>query len=44
MSFSFLLFSPPSHHLFAMVYESKGDLQSALQHEKEAYSIYHNQV
>lgn len=33
-----------SHHLLATVYESKGDFRSALQHEKEAYSIYENQV
>uniref|UniRef100_H3DFC0 Clustered mitochondria homolog n=1 Tax=Tetraodon nigroviridis TaxID=99883 RepID=H3DFC0_TETNG len=32
------------HHLLATVYESRGDLQSARQHEKEAYTIYHNQV
>ncbi|XP_034744989.1 clustered mitochondria protein homolog isoform X2 [Etheostoma cragini] len=29
-----------SHHLLATVYESKGEFRSALQHEKEAYSIY----
>lgn len=33
-----------SHHLLATVYERRGDLQSARQHEKEAYTIYHNQV
>lgn len=33
-----------SHHLLATVYESKGEFRSALQHEKEAYSIYNNQV
>nr|XP_046267647.1 clustered mitochondria protein homolog isoform X2 [Scatophagus argus] len=32
------------HHLLATVYESKGEFRSALQHEKEAYSIYKNQV
>ncbi|XP_049448798.1 clustered mitochondria protein homolog [Epinephelus fuscoguttatus] len=33
-----------SHHLIATVYESKGEFRSALQHEKEAYSIYTSQV
>lgn len=33
-----------SHRLLTAVYESKGDLLSALQHEKEAYSIYRSQV
>ncbi|XP_058484297.1 clustered mitochondria protein homolog [Solea solea] len=33
-----------SHHLLATVYETKGDFRSALQHEKEAYSIYKSQV
>ncbi|XP_026227839.1 clustered mitochondria protein homolog [Anabas testudineus] len=33
-----------SHHLLATVYESKGEFRSALQHEKEAYSIYKRQV
>lgn len=33
-----------SHHLLATVYESKGEFRSALQHEKEAYSIYNNKV
>lgn len=33
-----------SHHLLATVYESKGEFRSALQHEKEAYSIYKSQV
>lgn len=33
-----------SHHLLASVYESKGEFRSALQHEKEAYSIYKSQV
>ncbi|XP_046876436.1 clustered mitochondria protein homolog [Hypomesus transpacificus] len=33
-----------SYHMLAMVFESKGDFRSALQHEKEAYSIYKNQV
>ncbi|TNN66420.1 Clustered mitochondria [Liparis tanakae] len=32
-----------SHHLLATVYESKGDFRSALQHEKEALSIYKSQ-
>ncbi|XP_024122380.1 clustered mitochondria protein homolog [Oryzias melastigma] len=32
------------HRLLTAVYESKGDLLSALQHEKEAYSIYRSQV
>ncbi|XP_038565524.1 clustered mitochondria protein homolog [Micropterus salmoides] len=32
------------HHLLATVYESKGEFRSALQHEKEAYSIYKSQV
>lgn len=29
-----------SHHLLSMVYESKGELRLALQHEKEAHLIY----
>lgn len=33
-----------SHHLLATVYESKGEFRTALIHEKEAYSIYNNQV
>ncbi|XP_072301729.1 clustered mitochondria protein homolog [Eucyclogobius newberryi] len=33
-----------SHHLLATLLESKGDFRSALQHEKEAYSIYQSQV
>ncbi|KAM3869170.1 clustered mitochondria protein homolog [Diretmus argenteus] len=33
-----------SHHLLATLYESKGEFRSALQHEKEAYSIYKSQV
>lgn len=33
-----------SHHLLATVYESKGEFRSALQHEREAYSIYKSQV
>ncbi|XP_031136585.1 clustered mitochondria protein homolog isoform X2 [Sander lucioperca] len=33
-----------SYHLLATVYESKGEFRSALQHEKEAYSIYKSQV
>uniref|UniRef100_A0A667ZKA8 Clustered mitochondria homolog n=1 Tax=Myripristis murdjan TaxID=586833 RepID=A0A667ZKA8_9TELE len=33
-----------SHHLLATVYESKGEFRSALQHEKEAYSIYKSQA
>ncbi|XP_035522941.1 clustered mitochondria protein homolog isoform X2 [Morone saxatilis] len=33
-----------SHHLLATVYESKGEFRSALQHEKEVYSIYKSQV
>ncbi|TKS65350.1 Clustered mitochondria protein -like protein [Collichthys lucidus] len=32
-----------SHHLLATVYESKGEFRSALQHVKEAYSLYKNQ-
>ena len=38
----FLFFS--SHHLVARVYESKAEFRSALQHEKEGYTIYKNQV
>lgn len=34
----------PSHHLIARVYESKAEFRSALQHEKEGYTIYKNQV
>ncbi|KAK2828215.1 hypothetical protein Q5P01_019249 [Channa striata] len=33
-----------SHHLLATVNESKGEFRSALQHEKEAHSIYKSQV
>uniref|UniRef100_A0A3B3ZPN6 Clu domain-containing protein n=1 Tax=Periophthalmus magnuspinnatus TaxID=409849 RepID=A0A3B3ZPN6_9GOBI len=33
-----------SHHLLATLLESKGDFRSALHHEKEACSIYQNQV
>ncbi|KAF3705704.1 Clustered mitochondria protein -like protein [Channa argus] len=33
-----------NHHLLATVNESKGEFRSALQHEKEAYSIYKSQV
>ncbi|KAM3601450.1 uncharacterized protein V6R79_013123 [Siganus canaliculatus] len=33
-----------SHHVVAAVYESKGEFRSALQHEKEAYSIYQSQL
>ncbi|XP_069395959.1 clustered mitochondria protein homolog isoform X2 [Paralichthys olivaceus] len=33
-----------SHHLLATVYETKGEFRSALQHEREAYSIYKSQV
>ncbi|XP_068455877.1 clustered mitochondria protein homolog isoform X2 [Clinocottus analis] len=32
-----------SHHLLATVYEIKGEFRSALQHEKEALSIYKSQ-
>lgn len=33
-----------SHHLVARVYESKAEFRSALQHEKEGYTIYKTQV
>lgn len=33
-----------SHHLVARVYESKAEFRSALQHEKEGYTVYKNQV
>ncbi|XP_043910351.1 clustered mitochondria protein homolog isoform X2 [Protopterus annectens] len=33
-----------SHHLIARVYESKAEFRSALQHEKECYTIYRNQL
>ncbi|KAM6986115.1 clustered mitochondria protein homolog [Aplochiton taeniatus] len=33
-----------SYHILATVYESKAEFRSALQHEREAYSIYKNQV
>uniref|UniRef100_A0A8C5TVR7 Clustered mitochondria protein homolog n=1 Tax=Malurus cyaneus samueli TaxID=2593467 RepID=A0A8C5TVR7_9PASS len=33
-----------SHHLVARVYESKAEFRSALQHEKEGYTIYKNQL
>lgn len=33
-----------SHHLVARVYESKAEFRAALQHEKEGYTIYKNQV
>uniref|UniRef100_A0A3B4BBA3 Clustered mitochondria protein homolog n=1 Tax=Periophthalmus magnuspinnatus TaxID=409849 RepID=A0A3B4BBA3_9GOBI len=32
------------HHLVARVYESKAEFRSALQHEKEGYTIYKNQM
>ncbi|XP_078535441.1 clustered mitochondria protein homolog isoform X4 [Lissotriton helveticus] len=32
-----------SHHLVARVYESKAEFRSALQHEKEGYTIYKTQ-
>lgn len=35
---------PSSHHLVARVYESKAEFRSALQHEKEGYTIYKTQV
>lgn len=35
---------PCSHHLVARVYESKAEFRSALQHEKEGYTIYKTQV
>ena len=37
-------FSSSSNHLVARVYESKAEFRSALQHEKEGYTIYKNQV
>lgn len=37
-------FASLSHHLVARVYESKAEFRSALQHEKEGYTIYKNQV
>lgn len=33
-----------SHHLVARLYESKAEFRSALQHEKDGYTIYKNQV
>uniref|UniRef100_M4A9X3 Clustered mitochondria homolog n=1 Tax=Xiphophorus maculatus TaxID=8083 RepID=M4A9X3_XIPMA len=33
-----------SHHVLTIVYESKGEFHLALQHEKEAYIIYKNQL
>ncbi|XP_077168430.1 clustered mitochondria protein homolog isoform X2 [Paroedura picta] len=33
-----------SHHLVARVYESKAEFRSALQQEKEGYTIYKNQL
>lgn len=33
-----------SHHLVARVYESKAEFRSALQHEKEGYTIYKTQL
>uniref|UniRef100_A0ACB8EC85 Uncharacterized protein n=2 Tax=Sphaerodactylus townsendi TaxID=933632 RepID=A0ACB8EC85_9SAUR len=33
-----------SHHLVARVYESKAEFRSALQYEKEGYTIYKNQL
>uniref|UniRef100_A0A1A8FEH0 Clustered mitochondria protein homolog n=1 Tax=Nothobranchius korthausae TaxID=1143690 RepID=A0A1A8FEH0_9TELE len=33
-----------SHHLVARIYESKAEFRSALQHEKEGYTIYKNQM
>ncbi|XP_078278905.1 clustered mitochondria protein homolog isoform X1 [Rhinoraja longicauda] len=32
-----------SHHLVARVYDSKAEFRSALQHEKDGYTIYKNQ-
>lgn len=43
----FLIFLPRSscsHHLVARVYESKAEFRSALQQEKEGYTIYKQQV
>lgn len=42
--FLFVFIFVPSHHLVARVYESKAEFRSALQHEKEGYTIYKNQV
>ncbi|XP_029027356.1 clustered mitochondria protein homolog isoform X2 [Betta splendens] len=33
-----------SHHLVARLYESKAEFRSALQHEKDGYTIYKNQM
>ncbi|XP_005987552.1 clustered mitochondria protein homolog isoform X2 [Latimeria chalumnae] len=33
-----------SHHLVALVYESKAEFRSALQHEKDGYTSYKNQL
>ncbi|XP_015229398.1 PREDICTED: clustered mitochondria protein homolog [Cyprinodon variegatus] len=33
-----------SHHVLALVYESKGEFRLALQHEQEAYLIFKKQV
>uniref|UniRef100_A0A8C0K9B8 Clustered mitochondria protein homolog n=1 Tax=Canis lupus dingo TaxID=286419 RepID=A0A8C0K9B8_CANLU len=33
-----------SHHLVARVYESKAEFRSALQHEKEGYTVYKTQL
>ncbi|XP_048468577.1 clustered mitochondria protein homolog isoform X2 [Rhincodon typus] len=33
-----------SHHLVARVHESKAEFRSALQHEKDGYTIYKNQL
>lgn len=33
-----------SHYLVAKAYESKGEFRSALQHEKDCYAVYKNQV
>lgn len=38
------VYVPFSHHLLATVYECKGEFRLALQHEKEAYSLYRSQV
>lgn len=43
-SFTRRAMPPCSHHLVARVYESKAEFRSALQHEKEGYTIYKTQV
>ena len=50
MGFSYRFFGEKSlkvamsYHLVARTYSCKGDFRTALQHEKEAFAIYKQQV